>query len=490
MNTPPHPYTLAVAHTPGGHLPQIIQGGMGVAVSNWQLANAVARIGQLGVVSGTGIDTVLVRRLQDGDLLGDVRRAIAHFPLRDIADEVLSRFFIDGGRDPEAPYKRLPLATVEGTRFLRGLTALAGYVEVFLAKEGHDGVVGINLLTKIQLPNPATLYGAMLAGVNYVLMGAGIPREIPGILDNLARQQVARQRIDATIAAGGESVVQVFDPSELGGDKLGELLRPNFLPIISTHGLGSILLKKSTGSIQGFIVEAPTAGGHNAPPRGTKVFDERGQPIYGERDYADMAAMRELGLPFWLAGSTGSPEGLQRALADGATGIQAGTIFAYCDESGFEGGIKQQVIDRVPAGNTDVYTDPLASPTGFPFKVVTLPGTLSEPETYQERKRVCDLGYLREVVREEGGKLAYRCASEPVDDYLRKGGDVAETEGRKCLCNALMANVGLGQVQKGGAHEGTLVTSGDDLAAIARALPAGARRYSAAQAVQHLLGQP
>ena len=200
--------------------------------------------------------------------------------------------------------------------------------------------------------------------------------------------------------------------------------------------------------------------------------------------------MRELGLPFWLAGSTGSPEGLQRALADGATGIQAGTIFAYCDESGFEGGIKQQVIDRVLAGNTDVYTDPLASPTGFPFKVVTLPGTLSEPETYQERKRVCDLGYLREVVREEGGKLAYRCASEPVDDYLRKGGDVAETEGRKCLCNALMANVGLGQVQKGGAHEGTLVTSGDDLAAIARALPAGARRYSAAQAVQHLLGQP
>lgn len=489
MNTPPYPYTLAAALTQAGTLPQIIQGGMGVAVSNWKLANAVARIGQLGVVSGTGIDTVLVRRLQDGDPLGDVRRAIESFPLRDIADEVLGRFFIDGGRDPHTPYKRLPLATVEGTRFWRGLTALAGYVEVFLAREGHDGVVGINLLTKIQLPNPATLYGAMLAGVNYVLMGAGIPREIPGILDDLAQQQPTRQRIDATVAPGGESVVQLFDPAELGGDRLGPLLRPNFLPIISTHALGSILLKKATGSIQGFIVEAPTAGGHNAPPRGTKIFDERGQPVYGERDYADMAAMRELGLPFWLAGSTGSPEGLQRALADGATGIQAGTLFAYCDESGFEAGVKQQVIDRVLNGNTDVYTDPLASPTGFPFKVVTLPGTLSEQEHYQERKRVCDLGYLREVVREESGKLAYRCASEPIDDYLRKGGELSETEGRKCLCNALMANVGLGQVQKGGAHEGTLVTSGDDLAAIARVLPPGGRSYSAEQAVQHLLGR-
>jgi NAD(P)H-dependent flavin oxidoreductase YrpB (nitropropane dioxygenase family) len=461
---------------------------MGVAVSNWVLARAVSRLGQLGVVSGTGIDTVFVRRLQDGDPMGHLRRALASFPLRDIADEALSRFFIDGGREPGTPYKRLPLATVAGNRFQRGLLALAGYAEVFLAKEGHDGLVGVNLLTKIQLPNPATLYGAMLAGVNYVLMGAGIPREIPGFLDRLALHQPVNQRIDATVATGGEPVVQHFDPAELGGGALSPLPRPNFLPIISTHALGAILLKKATGSIQGFVVEAPTAGGHNAPPRGSKNFDERGQPIYSERDYADMAAMRDLGVPFWLAGSTGSPERLQLALSEGAAGIQAGTIFAYCSESGFTDAIKEEVIDRVLAGNTDVYTDPLASPTGFPFKVVTLPCSLSEAHDYQQRQRVCDLGYLREVVRKDDGKLSYRCASEPIDDYLRKGGDLQETEGRKCLCNALMANAGLAQVQKDGSTEGTLVTSGDDLAAIARVLPPGARSYSAAQAVAHLLG--
>jgi enoyl-CoA hydratase len=60
--------------------PRIIQGGMGVGVSNWQLANAVARAGGLGVVSGSLLDTVFVRRLQDGDLGGHMRRAIAAFP--------------------------------------------------------------------------------------------------------------------------------------------------------------------------------------------------------------------------------------------------------------------------------------------------------------------------------------------------------------------------------------------------------------------------
>jgi NAD(P)H-dependent flavin oxidoreductase YrpB (nitropropane dioxygenase family) len=469
--------------------PTIIQGGMGVAVSNWRLARAVSSYGQLGVVSGTGIDTVLVRRLQDGDPGEHVRRAMAHFPFTDVVAETLRRYFIPEGRDPTLPYARLPLPTVQGNRFQRGITALAGFTEVFLAKEGHDGPVGMNLLTKIQLPNLATLYGAMLAGVNYVLMGAGIPREIPGALDELSQHRPSSLKIDATIGRDQEPVVATFDPAEFGADALAPLDRPDFLPIISSHSLATILLKKSTGPIQGFVIEAPTAGGHNAPPRGTKTFDELGQPVYGERDQVDLAAMREIGLPFWLAGSTGSPEGVRRALDEGAEGVQVGTLFAYCDESGFETAVKQQVIEQVRAGEAHVFTDPKASPTGFPFKVVTLPGSLSEAEVYQQRTRVCDLGYLREAYRDEGGKLGYRCASEPVADYVRKGGDIQETVGRKCLCNALMANIGLGQVQKGqSTPELPLVTSGDDLAGIARVLKPGATSYTAAQTIDYLLG--
>ena len=36
---------------------------MGAGVSNWRLAQAVAKLGQLGVVSGTALDLVLARRL-------------------------------------------------------------------------------------------------------------------------------------------------------------------------------------------------------------------------------------------------------------------------------------------------------------------------------------------------------------------------------------------------------------------------------------------
>lgn len=61
-------------------LPVVIQGGMGVAVSDWRLARAVSLTGQLGVVSGTAVDVLMTRRLQSGDPGGHVRRALAAFP--------------------------------------------------------------------------------------------------------------------------------------------------------------------------------------------------------------------------------------------------------------------------------------------------------------------------------------------------------------------------------------------------------------------------
>jgi NAD(P)H-dependent flavin oxidoreductase YrpB (nitropropane dioxygenase family) len=54
--------------------PSIIQGGMGIGVSNYRLARATSRAGALGVVSGTALDTVLVRRLQLGDESGEIFR--------------------------------------------------------------------------------------------------------------------------------------------------------------------------------------------------------------------------------------------------------------------------------------------------------------------------------------------------------------------------------------------------------------------------------
>ena len=164
-----------------------------------------------------------------------------------------------------------------------------------------------------------------------------------------------------------------------------------------------------------------------------------------------------------------------------------GTAFAYAEESGFSPKIKAEVIARSKAGEAEVFTDPLASPTGFPFKVVSISDTMSEQDTYEKRERVCDLGYLRSAYRIDDERVGWRCASEPVADFVRKGGDEAETSGRKCVCNALMASIDLGQTQKNGEPELPLVTSGDDVARVARFLKPGADTYTAADVVSYLL---
>ena len=474
-----------MTHETNGHsddLPWIIQGGMGVGVSNWTLANAVSKRGQLGVVSGTCIDSILVRRLQDGDIGGHVRRAMAHFPIPNVAEAVLSRFFLAEGRPPRTPYKALPMYKQSVSLARQQITMLSSFVEVWLAKEGHGRPVGMNLLTKVQMPNLPTLYGAMLAGVGYILMGAGIPREIPGVLDNLANHDAVSIKFDVEGLAAGEVEYLKFDPKDHWAPS-DQLYRPRFLAIISANSLAMTLARKANGRVDGFVIEGPTAGGHNAPPRGELKLNEQGEPIYGERDLVDLGKMTELGLPFWLAGGAGSPERLKAAHEAGAAGIQVGTLFAYCEESGFTHDLKAQVRQGVTQGQVKVMTDPRASPTGYPFKIVEIEGVNSRAEG---RKRCCDLGYLRTAYKEESGRLGYRCAAEPIDTYLKRGGLVEDTEGRKCLCNGLFANIGQPQVRDDDVDERPIITSGDELALLG-AFFSAKPGYTASDVIDHLL---
>ena len=98
--------------------PVIIQGGMGAGVSGWRLARAVAEAGQVGVVSGTAIDLLVARRLQDGDPGGHMRRGLAAFPLDGVADRILERYFIEGGKAEEDRFKTKPMPAVEPSRHL------------------------------------------------------------------------------------------------------------------------------------------------------------------------------------------------------------------------------------------------------------------------------------------------------------------------------------------------------------------------------------
>ncbi len=473
-------------------LPTIIQGGMGVSVSGWQLARAVCKTGQLGVVSGTALDVVCARRLQDGDPGGHMRRALAAFPVPAMALRVMKQYYIHGGKESDAAYRTVPRMTIDPAEALQELMVVGTFCEVWLAKQEHDGPVGINFLHKIEMPLPFGLLGAMLAGVDYVLVGAGNPADVPPTIAQLARGEDVHFEVRTQGLRSDDPPVSVpCSPRELLGDVADSLPAPRFIAIVASLELAAGLADDPTTRPFGFVVEGPAAGGHNAPPRGPRRVDDLGQPIYDERDAVDLHGMTKIGLPFWLAGAYGTPEGLVEARAAGAVGIQVGTAFAYSQESGLAEHLKREVLSHALDGTLDVRSDWRASPTGFPFRVVQLEGTVSDEAVAAQRKAVCDLGALRVPYKKESGAIDYRCPAEPLAVYQRKGGRAANAEGRKCLCNALMAAADLPQRRPDGSVEPAIVTSGDDFRAVialASTVSEGAP-YPASSVVELLLSQ-
>lgn len=376
------------------------------------------------------------------------------------------------------------MATVNRIKSALELVTAANFVEVFLAKEGHRNPVGINYLEKIQVETLGSIYGAMLAGVDYVLMGAGIPKAIPAVLSRFADGEASDLALDVKDAT--KKHFTRFDPRSFFEGDPPTLPRPKFLAIVASHVLATMLSRAEVPP-DGFVVEGPTAGGHNAPPR-AKGKTETGEPLYGPRDEVDLAVLAAIGRPFWLAGSQASPEAVREALDRGAAGVQIGTAFAFCAESDMREDLKADVLKGSAAGEVKVFTDPDASPTGFPFKIIQMDGTLSDRVMYEKRERICDLGYLRTPFENAEGKVKWRCPAEPVLDFTKKGGLLEETNNRQCLCNALMANIGLAQLHDGQEQE-VLLTAGDDAAFVARFLSPGKDSYSAADVIANLLSQ-
>ncbi len=467
------------------HPPTLIQGGMGIAVSSWQLAREVSLCGQLGVVSGTALDGVLARTLQDGDPGGHRRRAMSHFPSPAMAQRVLDKYFIDGGRAAGQPYRPHPTLTISPGRDAIELNLVGNFSEVWLAKEGHDGEIGINMLEKVQTSNTSAILGGMLADVDYVIMGAGVPREIPRLLTEFAAGRTGHLTIDVAHATTVHRAA--LDPAAHLGADLPALRRPHFLAIVSVHVLADYLNRDPEIRPDGFIVEGPRAGGHSSPPRGKQVLDDAGEPVYGPRDDADLAKIAQVGLPFWLAGGYATPAKVAEARAAGAVGVQTGTLFAMAQESGLTPILRNRLVAELAAGSLVVRNDPRASPTGFPFKVAELPITELNGARPAVRERICDLGYLRSPVERPDGSVAYRCPSEPAHMYERKGGNAEDIAGRKCLCNALMANVGLGQLRRSGYEEEPAITLGQDLVGAKALVALHPHGWTARQAVGWLL---
>ncbi len=471
--------------------PEIIQGGMGVAISGWQLARSVAEAGErigrpvLGVVSGIGLATSMILRLRRGDPI--TRRAFEAFPVPEIAQGFIERYWLNNNSSSRSRTPPKPEILVNGSEERKAdftkLLIVVNFAEVWLAKQGHSRPIGINYLEKVQLPRLPEMFGALLGGVDYVLMGAGIPNQVPGVLDDLAAWRETSYKIHVV---GSEKHVLSFDPKALIPEQYRmPLTRPKFLAIVSHHTLARALALKATGDVDGFVVEGPIAGGHNAPPRG-KEINESGEPVYTERDKPDIAKIRGLGTPFWLAGGYASPEKLDEAKSMGAAGVQVGSAFALCDESRLRDDIKRELRRKSYSGAIKVMANPVISPSGFPFQMVRLEGSLSDPTVYATRKRNCSMGYLVEAYRTARGGIGFRCPAEPVKAYVKKGGDADNTQGRVCICTGLAAASADGQLSET-ANEPPIVTLGQDQSFIRSMLPSAEGSYSAEDVIRAIL---
>lgn len=506
---------------------KLIQGGMGVYVSNWRLARAVAqqRIGiTAGTVSGTALDVVYVRLLQLGDPGGHARRALSAFDEKfetSIGRRICDHYFIEGGKAPDARFRSAPMQIVHAhdgsphfplpadssttTLFklddeIIELLIATGFAEVWLAKEGHQGKIFINFLNKIELPLVYVLYGAMLAGVDGVVVGAGNPEGLPALCQALTNHQEVTHKISLLYRETGEEAFIAFDPKQIAGGQFAAqpLAKPAFLAIVSLEELVKALAESPSLPPDGFIIEHHTAGGHNANPAGPMVKDALGQPIYGTRDEADLAAIRAVGLPFWLAGGYSSRAKLQSALAIGANGIQAGTVFAMAEESGMKPEYRSAILNSIRNGAKDedlVHTSTF-SPTGFSFKVVQIQETLAEEDIYANRKRICDIGLLQQRgfnKPDEAGQrtIFQRCPAGPIEAYVKNRGLAHNTDDRRCLCNGLLSCVGLGQVKEIRGEiveEPAIVTLGNNLESVRRLSRQGQTRYHVQDVVNDILG--
>ena len=478
------------------HWPSIIQGGMGAGVSHWRLAKAVAQYGGMGVVSGTATGLIFARRLQLGDLGGHIRRAFDRFPVREVADRVYERYFIPGGKMPERPFKAVPMFSIPPKKELLELAVVSNFSQVWLAKEGHGGMVAVNFLNDLEPPHLPSLYGAMLAGVDTVIVGAGIPDQFPGMIESFLEKGTASFRLKVRGRDSGYELA--FDSKDVMGDRRLPSERPDFLAIITLPLAGIAVCGRTPPyrRVDGFIVERHIAGGHNAPPRGKeKKFNEFGEPEYGEKDIPNYDGVRKLGKPFWIAGGAT----LKEANELGAVGIQVGSIFAVCEESGFAESIKRQILGAASRGILAVRTSATASPTGYPFNMSQLEGVISEEKEspnsglalYRERKRVCDIGELRHLYGKEDGGVGFRCPAERVSNFEGKGGKPEETEGAMCLCNGLLAAIGLAQTRVRGVRDRTseaepaIVTFGKKIPELVRR----GNSYTAKEAMDYLRDQ-
>ena len=327
------PTALSQLVVKGRTLPlPIVQGGMGVGVSLAALAGAVARAGGAGVLSSACIDRLVSKR--SGRRVG---------------------------------------------------TYDAMYEEVSLARAG-GGYVGVNIMVALQRDYEASVRGALDAGADAIISGAGLPLGLPAIQD----------------------------PKETA-----------LIPIVSSARALELICRKWErlgARPDAVVLEGPLAGGHLGF-RMDQIDLEENRLESLLPPVKEMAA-KYGGFPIIVAGGIYSHDDIRRFMALGADGVQMGTRFLATEESAATPAYKDAVV-RARDEDIVVADDP-GSPCGLPFRVIR-ESAMYQSALVRRRTPKCDKGYV--LLKDVTGKFV-RCAAK------------ASNEHHFCICNGLLSSAG------------------------------------------------
>ena len=136
--------------------------------------------------------------------------------------------------------------------------------------------------------------------------------------------------------------------------------------------LAAALAKRSNGPVDGFVVERPSAGGHNAPPRGAFGVDDAGQPaVRGarrrrlRRAHRSRSALLDRRRHHVSRPTSTRPSPSARVASRSARSSPTATSREWTSN------LRRRVLDEVKNASVTVTTSLRASSTGYPFKVAS-----------------------------------------------------------------------------------------------------------------------
>jgi len=305
---------------------------MGVGISLAPLAGAVAREGGLGIVSSAGLDRLVSQR--------NGKRTNCY----------------------EATYEEISLARESG------------------------GLVGINVMVALQRDYEDSVRGAIDAGADAVISGAGLPLGLP-----------------------------LIHPSK----------DTALIPIVSSARALEIICKKWERlgrRPDAVVLEGPLAGGHLGFKAGELELPSN--KLENLLPPVKDIAMRHGDFPVIVAGGIYSHDDIASFLALGAGGVQMGTRFLATEESSASPQYKQAVVN---SGKEDIIVaDNPGSPCGMPFRVIRR-SPMFVSSLNRQRAPKCDKGYV--LLKDSEGKFTRCPAKENNENYF-------------CICNGLLSSAG------------------------------------------------